>query len=87
MHASSEQFYKLNYVESGLSRLCGGQGGNSRMRIYDVTSWSYVNLDDPQSKIVGAGPATILYKSSIQMCCLRNRIHHMLIGQMEDVQI
>ena len=21
--------------------------GNSHMRFYDVTSWSYVNLDDP----------------------------------------
>ena len=37
---------KLNYVERGLSRLCGGHG-NSHMRFYDVTSWSYVNLDDP----------------------------------------
>ena len=26
MHASSEQFSKLNYVERGLSRLCGGHG-------------------------------------------------------------
>ena len=24
--------------------------GNSHMRFYDVTSWSYVNLDDPQSE-------------------------------------
>ena len=46
MHASSEQFSKLNYVERGLSRLCGDTG-NSHMRFYDVTSWSYVNLDDP----------------------------------------
>ena len=42
------QWGKLNYVESGLSRLCGGPDtGNSHMRFYDVTSWSYVNLDDP----------------------------------------
>ena len=33
-------FYKLNYVESGLSRLWGGTG-NSLMRFYDITSWSY----------------------------------------------
>ena len=50
MHASSEQFSKLNYVERGLSRLFAGHGrgpGNSHMRFYDVTSYSYVNLDDP----------------------------------------
>ena len=25
--------------------------GNSHMRFYDVTSWSYVNLDDPVLKL------------------------------------
>ena len=40
---------KLNYVEGGLSRLCGGYGGTPNVRFYDVTSWSYVNLDDPFS--------------------------------------
>ena len=46
MHASSEQFSKLNYIERGLSRLRMGTE-NSHMRFYDVTPWSYVNLDDP----------------------------------------
>ena len=42
---------KLNYVERGLSRLFGGHGhgtGNSHVMFYDVTSWNYVNLDDPK---------------------------------------
>ena len=56
MHASSEQFLvKLNYVERGLSRLCGGHG-EIPQRFYDVTSWSYVNLDDPYSIPVSRPP-------------------------------
>ena len=52
---------KLNYIEKGLSRLCSDTvcTGNSHMRFYDITSWSYVTLDDPviylsiQSMILG----------------------------------
>ena len=42
MHAS-----KLNYVERRLLRLCVGRRGTPNVRFYDITSWSYVNLDDP----------------------------------------
>ena len=38
-----------NYVERGLSRLFGGHG-ELPCDVYDVTSWSYVNLDDPLIK-------------------------------------
>ena len=44
---------KLNYVGRGLSRLCGGHG-ELPQRFYDVTSWSYVNLDDPVLQATGS---------------------------------
>ena len=46
MHSSSG--HKLNYLEGYRDYAVGT--GNSHMRFYDVTSWSYVNLDDPCGK-------------------------------------
>ena len=56
--------FKLNYVERGLSHLCVGTG-NSHVRFYDVTSWSYVNLDDPNSSADGILKRTLSLSHSI----------------------
>ena len=54
MYGSSAQvIVKLNYVERGLSRLGSGHG-KVPCEVYDVTSWSYVNLDDPTLKAIHA---------------------------------
>ena len=44
-------FWKLNYAEKEGYRDYAVGTGNSHMRFYDVTSWSYVNLDDPTTEI------------------------------------
>ena len=31
---------------------CALGTGNSHVRVYDVTAWSYVNLDDPLIKYI-----------------------------------
>ena len=35
------------------------------MKFYDVTSWSYVNLDDPVAIITKPGPHYVLTESTI----------------------
>ena len=42
--------YKEGYRDYGVDM------GNSHMRLYDVTSWSYVNLDDPVGEFLSDAP-------------------------------
>ena len=53
MHASTEFSAEFNYVERGLRSM---RVRDFCVQFYDVTSWNYVNLDDPLSIDVNCHP-------------------------------